>query len=165
MLSALRWRCLPLLMMGTRSVFVGFISRAQGDGRVRREHWPMLAIIGGFDGRRRGCEKRLMCGSVGDILAATCRVKAGRGGSVPVLEPKVAELRARTSRSRLVGTPTSVKSVAEGHAIAKEVRHALLHHLRYLSSVIVHVDPTGEAGEEFHRIVEHSHNGLAVHSH
>lgn len=56
-------------------------------------------------------------------------------------------------------------SVAEGHAIAKEVRHELLHHLRYLSSVIVHVDPTGEAGEEFHRILEHSHNGLAVHSH
>lgn len=56
-------------------------------------------------------------------------------------------------------------SVAEAHAIAKEVRHELLHHLAYLSSVIVHVDPSAEPGEEFHRIVEHSHDGLPVHSH
>ena len=32
-------------------------------------------------------------------------------------------------------------SVAEGHAIAIEVRHQLLHHVRYLSEVGVHVDP------------------------
>ena len=56
-------------------------------------------------------------------------------------------------------------SVAAGHAIAKEVRHELLHHLNYLSTVIIHVDPSEEAGEEFHRIHEHSHDGLAVHSH
>src|SRR5215213_4149991 len=56
-------------------------------------------------------------------------------------------------------------SVAEGHAIAREVNHRLLHHLSYLSGAVVHVDPTQEAGEEHHRIPAHSHDGLPTHSH
>ena len=56
-------------------------------------------------------------------------------------------------------------SIVEAHATAKEVRHELLHHLAFLSSVVVHVDPAAEPGEEFHRINEHSHDGLPVHSH
>jgi cation diffusion facilitator family transporter len=56
-------------------------------------------------------------------------------------------------------------SVAEGHEIAVEVRHQLLHHLPYLSNVTIHVDPTNYSGEEHHRIVEHTHEGLATHSH
>jgi divalent metal cation (Fe/Co/Zn/Cd) transporter len=56
-------------------------------------------------------------------------------------------------------------SVAEGHAIAKEVRHQLLHQVRYLRGITVHVDPIGEAGELHHHIAEHAHDGLAVHSH
>jgi len=30
---------------------------------------------------------------------------------------------------------------------------------------MVHVDPQGEGGERHHRIGEHSHDGLPVHSH
>ena len=56
-------------------------------------------------------------------------------------------------------------SVAEGHAIAREVNHRLLHHLGYLEMAVVHVDPLQEAGEDHHRIVSHSHDGLPVHSH
>jgi cation diffusion facilitator family transporter len=56
-------------------------------------------------------------------------------------------------------------SVVEGHAIAKEVRHQLLHHVRYLRGVTIHVDPVDEAGELHHHIVEHAHDGLAAHSH
>jgi len=56
-------------------------------------------------------------------------------------------------------------SVAEGHAIAMEVRHQLLHRLPYLWNVTIHVDPTNQSGEEFHRITEHTHDGLPVHSH
>ena len=41
-------------------------------------------------------------------------------------------------------------SVTEGHAIAKEVSHQLLHRFASLSSAMVHVDPVGEAGDEFH---------------
>jgi cation diffusion facilitator family transporter len=56
-------------------------------------------------------------------------------------------------------------SVVQGHAIAKEVRHALMHRFSYLSSVTVHVDPASEAGEEFHHVDEHTHDGLPLHSH
>ena len=53
----------------------------------------------------------------------------------------------------------------EGHALAKEVRHEAMHHVGYLSNVVIHVDPMQEAGEEFHRIQAHTHDGLPVHSH
>lgn len=56
-------------------------------------------------------------------------------------------------------------SVAQGHAIAKEVRHQLLHHVRYLNEVSVHVDPLDQAGVEHHRIASHAHDGLPTHSH
>jgi cation diffusion facilitator family transporter len=56
-------------------------------------------------------------------------------------------------------------SVEEGHALAKEVRHEAMHQLGYLSNVVIHIDPMQEAGEEFHRIHAHTHDGLPVHSH
>lgn len=81
----------------------------------------------------------------------------------------VTDVRARWLGHRLRGevniavAPTL--SVAQGHAIAKEVRHHLLHQVRYLSEVTIHVDPADEAGERYHRIVEHAHDGFAAHSH
>ena len=56
-------------------------------------------------------------------------------------------------------------SVAEGHEVAKEVRHQLLHHLPHLGSVMVHVDPYGQSGERHHTIGRHSHDGLPTHTH
>jgi cation diffusion facilitator family transporter len=56
-------------------------------------------------------------------------------------------------------------SVAEGHAIAREVNHRLMHELRYLDMAVVHIDPVQEAGEEHHRVDAHSHDGLPLHSH
>jgi cation diffusion facilitator family transporter len=56
-------------------------------------------------------------------------------------------------------------SVAEGHALAKEVHHQLLHRLPYLSTDVIHVDPVDEAGEQYHRVASHSHDGLPVHPH
>ncbi len=82
---------------------------------------------------------------------------------------KVTDVRARWLGHRLHAelnvAVASHLSVAQAHTIAKAVRHELLHHLAYLSSVMVHIDPSEEPDEEFHRIVEHSHNGLPVHSH
>jgi cation diffusion facilitator family transporter len=37
-------------------------------------------------------------------------------------------------------------SVEKGHDIAKEVRHQLLHHLRYLSNATIHIDPLNALG-------------------
>jgi cation diffusion facilitator family transporter len=56
-------------------------------------------------------------------------------------------------------------SVEKGHEIAKEVRHLLLHHLQYLSDATIHIDPVTASGERHHRIAEHIHGGLPVHSH
>jgi len=56
-------------------------------------------------------------------------------------------------------------SVAEGHAIAREVNHRLMHELGYLDMAVVHVDPVQETGEEHHSIATHSHDGLPPHSH
>jgi cation diffusion facilitator family transporter len=57
----------------------------------------------------------------------------------------VTEVRLRWSGHRLhadVNLAVSPKlSVAEGHAIAVEARHQLLHHLPYLSNVTIHIDP------------------------
>jgi cation diffusion facilitator family transporter len=56
-------------------------------------------------------------------------------------------------------------SVEEGHNIAKEVRHQLLHNLKYLSNAIIHVDPIHESGEIHHRVINHKHDNLSIHSH
>jgi len=82
---------------------------------------------------------------------------------------EVSNVKARWVGHRLhadlhVTVPGSL-SVAAGHAIAKEVRHQLLHRLPHLGGVMVHVDPPGEGGEHYHRIGEHTHDGLPVHSH
>src|SRR5215207_6093819 len=87
---------------------------------------------------------------------------------VPGVED-VAEVRARWVGHRLRAEVNVAvdpeRSVAEGHAIAREVNHQLLHELRYLDMAVVHVDPMQEAGEEHHRIVTHTHDGLPPHSH
>jgi len=56
-------------------------------------------------------------------------------------------------------------SIEEGHRIATEVRHQLLHHLRYLSNATIHVDPVNASGERHHRVTEHAHDDLPAHSH
>jgi cation diffusion facilitator family transporter len=56
-------------------------------------------------------------------------------------------------------------TVAEGHDVAREVRHQLLHHVPHLGSVHVHVDPSGASGDHHHRIEEHAHDGLPRHGH
>ena len=80
----------------------------------------------------------------------------------------VSEVRARWLGHRLhaeVNVAVNPKlSVAEGHDIAREVNHQLLHHLSYLRGAVVHVDPIQEAGEEHHRIDSHTHDGLPTHS-
>jgi cation diffusion facilitator family transporter len=41
-------------------------------------------------------------------------------------------------------------SVTDGHDIGKEVQHELLHHMNYVSVVMVHVDPADQSGERHH---------------
>jgi cation diffusion facilitator family transporter len=82
---------------------------------------------------------------------------------------EVAEVRARWLGHRLraevnVAVDPDL-SVDEGHAIAREVNHRLMHELSYLDMAVVHVDPVQESGEEHHRIPTHRRDGLPPHSH
>jgi divalent metal cation (Fe/Co/Zn/Cd) transporter len=56
-------------------------------------------------------------------------------------------------------------TVAEGHEITAEVRHQLLHHLKYLSLTVTHVDPDERSGDRFRAIGGLSHDSLPAHSH
>src|SRR6266508_6158040 len=81
----------------------------------------------------------------------------------------VTEIRLRWLGHRLlaeINLAVSPKlSVAEGHAIAVEARHQLMHSLPYLSNVTVHIDPEDLSGEKHHAITQHTHGNLANHSH
>jgi cation diffusion facilitator family transporter len=81
----------------------------------------------------------------------------------------VTEVRVRWLGHRLlaevnVGVDPSL-SVEAGHHIAAEVQHQLLHHLRYLSNVVVHVDPLTASGEHHHRVASHTHGEFPTHAH
>ncbi len=102
------------------------------------------------------------------VEPATLDAVAHAAAHVPRVE-EVTDVRARWIGHRLhADVSVAVHaglSVADGHDIAREVRHALLHHLPHLGSVMVHVDPAGQAGERHHRIGRHAHGDLPMHSH
>ena len=71
----------------------------------------------------------------------------------------IGDIRARWIGHRLYAdiniSVRSNASVSDGHEIAKEVSHQLLHHLPQLGQATIHVDPEGKLGEEHHK---HSHD-------
>jgi cation diffusion facilitator family transporter len=89
-------------------------------------------------------------------------------GHVPQVEG-VTDIRVRWLGHRLHAelnvTVSPALSIEEGHRIAVEVRHQLMHHLGYLSNAVIHLDPASAPGEKHHQIFEHTHDGLPVHSH
>jgi cation diffusion facilitator family transporter len=85
-------------------------------------------------------------------------------GVLHVTETRVRWLGHRMQAEVNVTVPGGM-SVEEGHAVAVEVRHQLLHHLKYLSDATVHIDPEHASGQTHHAIGEHEHEGLPPHSH
>jgi cation diffusion facilitator family transporter len=85
-------------------------------------------------------------------------------GVVEVTETRVRWLGHRMLAEVNVAVPSGL-SVVEGHAVAVEVRHELLHHLPYLSDATVHVDPETASGQAYHSIPNHRHDDLPEHSH
>ncbi len=81
----------------------------------------------------------------------------------------IAEVRARWLGHRLHAeiniAVDAALSVQEGHEIAVELRHRLLHQLHSLAQATIHMDPVHASGEDHHSIVEHVHDGLPAHSH
>jgi len=78
------------------------------------------------------------------VDAETLETIGNAARHVPRVE-EVTDLRARWIGHRLhaevsITVPGGL-SVGDGHEVAKEVRHQLLHHLPHLGRVMVHVDP------------------------
>jgi cation diffusion facilitator family transporter len=46
-------------------------------------------------------------------------------------------------------------SVADGHRVAEDVRHRLLHEVRRLDTALIHVNPCGHTGEDPHALTRH----------
>jgi cation diffusion facilitator family transporter len=107
---------------------------------------------------------RMLDGVDADTLEAISHAAS----HVPRVE-EVTDVRARWIGHRLHAelsvTVGAGLSVEEGHEVAREVRHQLLHHVPHLGGVTVHVDPAGQGGDHHHRIGEHAHDGLPVHVH
>jgi len=62
-------------------------------------------------------------------------------------------------------TVTSELTVSAAHEIANAAHHNLLHHLPYLSSATIHVDPDEASGATHHRVEGHAHDDLPTHAH
>src|SRR5215203_5623114 len=157
---------------------------------ARTDGWTSLAVLLGAVGVWMGYP--LADPIVGLLIAAAILVIVWQSGKAVFtrlldgVEPKaIEEIRQTASRVPGVEDVSEVRarwlghrlhaevnvavdpdlSVSEGHAIARELNHQLLHHLSYLSGAVIHVDPVQEAGEEHHRVAAHSHDGLPTHSH
>jgi cation diffusion facilitator family transporter len=52
-------------------------------------------------------------------------------------------------------------SVADGHRVAEEVRHSLLHEVRRLDTALIHVNPCGHTGEDPHALTRHHDQSAA----
>ncbi len=87
---------------------------------------------------------------------------------VPRVE-EVTDVRARwighSLHAELSVTVAGDLSVGEGHEVAREVRHQMLHHVPHLGGLGVNIEPVGQGGEHHHRIGKHAHDGLPVHAH
>lgn len=163
----------------------------EADGyHARTDGWTSLAVLLGASGVWLGYP--LADPIIGLLIAAAILVIVWQSGKAVFtrlldgVEPRVideirhsaaevegvegvTEVRARWTGHRLraeVNVAVDPQlSVAEGHEIALEVNHRLMHRLGYLDMAVVHVDPVQEAGEEHHRVAAHSHDGLPTHSH
>ncbi len=99
-----------------------------------------------------------------DIVQEIKEAARGADGVEDVTEVRVRWLGHRLHAELNVAVKAEL-SVEEGHRVALAVRHTLLHQLRYLSTVMVHVDPVTASGEAHHRIAVHTHDELPSHSH
>ncbi|HYS52208.1 MAG TPA: cation diffusion facilitator family transporter [Thermoanaerobaculia bacterium] len=75
---------------------------------------------------------------------------------------EVTEVRARWLGHRLLAevniAVNAALTVEEGHEIAADVHRQLMAHLPFLARAIVHVDPVGASGEEYHAAREEHHD-------
>jgi cation diffusion facilitator family transporter len=157
---------------------------------ARADGWTSLAVLAGTIGT--WCGYPIVDAIVGFVIAlAMLRIVWKSGGAIftrlldgvepTVLEEithvvrhtpevhEVTQVRVRWVGHRLhAALNIAVRpqlSVTQGHAIAREVRHQLLHHLPHCADALIHVDPVEASGEEHHRVAAHVHDDLPAHAH
>jgi cation diffusion facilitator family transporter len=103
----------------------------------------------------------------GSDPAAVGEIREAAASVTGVVE--VSDVRVRWAGHRMYAEVNlavdGARSVSEGHAIATEVRHRMLHRLRYLSDATIHVDPAHASGVFAHGVPSHKHDSLPGHSH
>lgn len=107
---------------------------------------------------------RLLDGVDPEVMVEIKHVAHHIPGVLDVTEVRVRWLGHRLQAEVNIGVSPEL-SVGKGHDIASEARHQLLHQVRYLSAVTVHIDPLNASGDAHHQITEHIHGDLPVHSH
>ena len=103
---------------------------------------------------------RLLDGVEPGVVDEVRQVAEETSGVVDVSEVRVRWLGHRMLAEVNIAVRSSI-TVEEGHGIAQQVHHELLHGLQYLSNATIHVDPRETSGEEHHpRPGEHHSDGI-----
>ncbi len=115
-----------------------------------------VAILAVLRGAARQVFYRLMDAVDPELVDHVERVAA----TTPGVE-RVDSVRVRWAGHRLAATLAIVVgdalTVRDGHAVAEAARHSLLHSVRHLDEVDVHVDPRSTPGEDPHAATAHHH--------
>ena len=92
---------------------------------------------------------RLLDGVEPGVVEEVRQVTAEAGGVDAVSEVRVRWIGHRMLAEVNISVESGI-TVQEGHDIAQDVQHRLLHRLRYLSNATIHVDPIEISGEVHH---------------
>ncbi|MBI4507146.1 MAG: cation transporter [Chloroflexi bacterium] len=107
---------------------------------------------------------RMLDGVAPEVVDQITRAAAATAGVHGAAEVRVRWLGHRLHAEVNVAVAPAL-SVEQGHDIATEVRHRLLHDIPYLASATIHVDPATASGEGHHRVRTHAHDDLPDHGH
>ena len=139
------------VVVGVIGVWLGF---PQADAIIG--FFIALAILGILYSSLRTTLRRLMDGVEPGVVDAMTNVSADVPGVVGVNR-----IRARWSGHRLEADADiavdSTLTVLEGHTVAENVEHELLHRIPHLEAVIVHINPVvdGEQPSSLHELTAH----------
>ncbi len=114
---------------------------------------PILLVV--FDAAKSVWE-RLMDAVDPGLVDSVERTARQADGALAIHDVRVRWL-GHNLEAELYADVDSQLTTADSHAIGQEIEHALLHALPQLERVIVHIDPIGPGGEDFHATTAHHH--------
>lgn len=137
------------VVFGAAGVFLGFPQADTIMGLI-----ITVAILWVLKGAAKQVFGRLM-DAVDPALVDQIEEKAAKVPAVESVEGVRVRWIGHRLEASLHATVNCELTVAAGHSIAETVRHDLLHDVRRLGSVLVHVDPCDHAGIDHHAEASH----------